>query len=74
MNLISKDFISNESRKFPFKIGKALASSLAGFIAGMIVTSVLWIVGIWCVQQSQSVSTPALPNLVHCAYTKAQSH
>jgi hypothetical protein len=74
MNPITKDFISDEPRKFRFKVGKILASSLSGFIAGIIVASVIWIVGIWCVQLLQNVSSPTLPNLVQCAYTKAESH
>ena len=39
-----RDFISEEQRDFKFKIGKTLASSLSGFIAGVIFTSVFWII------------------------------
>jgi hypothetical protein len=28
--------------KYPFKIGKHVASSLSGFIAGVIVASIIW--------------------------------
>jgi len=37
-----KDFVSGEERHFQFKIGNMLASSLSGFIAGIIVASILW--------------------------------
>ena len=40
MNKILRDFISEEHREFKIKIGKLLASSLAGFVAGVIVTSI----------------------------------
>jgi hypothetical protein len=39
-----RDFISEEQRQFKFKIGKTLASSLSGFIAGVIFISIFWIV------------------------------
>lgn len=35
---LSRDFISKEERDFNFKIGKILASSLSGFIAGVFAT------------------------------------
>ncbi|MFA5360633.1 MAG: hypothetical protein WC320_01510 [Candidatus Paceibacterota bacterium] len=35
---LSRDFISKEERDFNFKIGKILASSLSGFIAGVLAT------------------------------------
>lgn len=38
-----KDFISDEHRNFKFKIGNILASSLSGFIAGVVFSSVFWI-------------------------------
>jgi len=37
-----KDFISEEPRQFKFKIGKTVASSLSGFIAGVIFASIFW--------------------------------
>jgi hypothetical protein len=40
----------------------------------MIVASLIWIIGIWSAQQSQNLSAPALPNLIHCAYTKSATH
>jgi hypothetical protein len=38
MNSLSRDFISNEQRDFKFQIGKTIASSLSGFIAGVFAT------------------------------------
>jgi dolichol kinase len=35
---LSRDFISKEERDFNFKIGKTIASSLSGFIAGVLAT------------------------------------
>ena len=40
----SKNFISEEQRQFKFKIGKTLASALSGFVAGVIFTSIFWII------------------------------
>ncbi|MFZ2204984.1 MAG: hypothetical protein WAV23_00120 [Minisyncoccia bacterium] len=41
-----KDFISDEHRSFRFKLGKLLASSLSGFIAGVTFASIFWLVAI----------------------------
>ncbi|HEY5587865.1 MAG TPA: hypothetical protein VIK86_02800 [Candidatus Paceibacterota bacterium] len=43
MNNLLKDFVSKEPRDFSFKIGRDLASSLSGFITGVIVTSIVWV-------------------------------
>ncbi len=59
MNPIGQDFVSGESRTFHFKIGKMLASSLTGFIAGVIVASVVWTVGVWYINQLQKISPPS---------------
>jgi len=40
------DFISHDKKSFKWKLGKILASSLSGFIAGVIV-SVLFIIAIF---------------------------
>jgi len=37
-----RDFVSWEPREFKFKIGKTLASSLSGFVAGVIFASIIW--------------------------------
>lgn len=39
---ISRDFVSKEQREFKFKIGSLMASSLAGFLAGAIIVSIIW--------------------------------
>ncbi len=44
---IFKEFVSQESRKFKFKIGNHIASSLSGFVAGVIFASIIWVTGIW---------------------------
>lgn len=43
MSKLSNDFISNEPKKFEWKIGSVLASSLSGFIAGLIVASIFFL-------------------------------
>ncbi|MBI4119740.1 MAG: hypothetical protein HY456_02760 [Parcubacteria group bacterium] len=43
MNAFFRDFISEETRRFKFKIGELLASSLSGFIAGVIFASIIWV-------------------------------
>jgi len=42
INEIKEEFISHEKRKFKYKLGKILASSLSGFIAGIIVTVIVF--------------------------------
>lgn len=44
MNKLLADFVSGEERYFQFKIGKILASSLTGFVAGVIVASFFWVI------------------------------
>jgi hypothetical protein len=61
MNPIAQDFVSQEKRTFRLRIGRILASSLAGFIAGVIVASILWIVGIWYLGQLQKIQPIASP-------------
>jgi len=39
------DFISKEKRNYKFKIGSTIASSLTGFIFGVIVASIVWSIG-----------------------------
>lgn len=45
MNIFS-DFISKENRKYKYKLGKTVASSLSGFICGVTVASIIWYVAI----------------------------
>ncbi len=42
MGKIVDDFISHDKRSFKWKLGKALASSLSGFIAGIIVSCIIF--------------------------------
>jgi tetrahydromethanopterin S-methyltransferase subunit B len=44
MNNITRDFVSQEQREYKIKIGGILASALSGFIAGIIVASIIWMV------------------------------
>jgi dolichol kinase len=44
MNKITREFVSNEKREFKFKLGQVLASSLAGFIGGFLVATIIWVV------------------------------
>ena len=39
---VTRDFVSTEQREFKFKIGHVIASSLSGFLAGIVVASVFW--------------------------------
>lgn len=41
--MIIQEFISNEEKIYKYSLGKKLASALTGFIAGIIVTSFVWI-------------------------------
>lgn len=38
MNKIIREFVSDDSRQYKFKIGKTPASALSGFISGVIFT------------------------------------
>lgn len=40
---IKEEFISHEKRNFKFSLGKIIASSLSGFIAGIIVTVIFFL-------------------------------
>lgn len=43
MEDIKESFVSHENRRFKWRLGKALASSLSGFIAGIIVTVIFFL-------------------------------
>jgi len=42
MKKISDDFVSHEKKTFKWHVGRLLASSLSGFIAGIIVSAFLF--------------------------------
>ncbi len=41
-----RDFVSQEQREYRFKLGNVIASSLSGFIAGVLLSSIFWMVAI----------------------------
>jgi hypothetical protein len=43
MKKTSNDFISNDKKNFKWRFGKLLASSLSGFIAGLIVSALFFL-------------------------------
>lgn len=43
MKKTSNDFISNDNKKFKWQCGTLLASSLSGFIAGIIVSALFFL-------------------------------
>jgi hypothetical protein len=38
---IKKEFVSKEKRKFKVQLGRAIASSLSGFLAGIIIVLII---------------------------------
>ncbi len=44
MNKLTRDFISEDSREYTFKIGTMVASSLSGFICGFVVAGIIFAV------------------------------
>lgn len=64
MNEIFRDFISREPRKFHFKMGHHLASSLSGFVVGIIIASIMWYIGVWYFEQAQQTTMPN-PTIQH---------
>lgn len=42
MKKIESEFVSDDSRSYPFHLGKTKASALSGFIAGAILASIIW--------------------------------
>jgi len=54
MEKIGRDFISEESRQYKFKIGHLIASSLSGFLAGVIFASLVWVFILWLLRLKQS--------------------
>ena len=45
INNFLRDFVSEEKRSYHFKIGKIIASSLTGFVAGAIVATIILVTG-----------------------------
>ena len=45
MKELLREFISNEKRNYKFKFGKVIASSLAGFVIGAIVATIILVTG-----------------------------
>lgn len=43
---IIRDFISDEKRNYKFKLGQMVASSLTGFIVGVVSASIIWMVAL----------------------------
>jgi len=43
MEDLKESFVSHERRRFKWRLGKVLASSLSGFIAGIIVTVIFFL-------------------------------
>ena len=43
MKEIVDEFVSKERRKFKWSLGRAVASSLSGFIAGIIVATIFFL-------------------------------
>lgn len=43
MEDLRDSFVSKENRRFKWRLGKVLASSLSGFIAGIIVTIIVFL-------------------------------
>ncbi len=64
MNRLAQDFVSEEPRKFHIKLGHSLASSLAGFVIGVIAASIVWLTGLWYTGQIQSVQSYSLNNMM----------
>ncbi len=42
MKNLKKDFISEENREFKWRLGRLIASSLTGFIVGIIVSVIIF--------------------------------
>lgn len=47
MHFIHPDFISREPRRFRMGLGGPIASALSGFVAGVLVASIIFLAGIY---------------------------
>ncbi len=45
INKLLRDFVSEERRTFKFQIGQVMASSLAGFVIGAVVATIILVTG-----------------------------
>jgi hypothetical protein len=46
MHKLTRDFISEEKRRYDFKLGEVMASALTGFVVGVITASIVWMLAI----------------------------
>ncbi len=46
MHRLTRDFVSEERRSFPYKLGEVVASALTGFVVGVIAASMVWLLAI----------------------------
>jgi hypothetical protein len=42
MKKLLRDFVSYENRDYPFRIGNTVASSLTGFVMGVLAANIVW--------------------------------
>ena len=47
MSNIMRDFWSKEERKYNFQLGRTIASSLTGFVCGVVVSSIIWYLAVY---------------------------
>ena len=47
MEKLVREFISDDQRQYNFKLGQVVASALSGFIVGVIVASIIWMVAFY---------------------------
>src|SRR3989338_59731 len=47
MRHLIRDFISEETRHYKFKLGELVASALTGFIVGVVVASIVWMLAFY---------------------------
>jgi hypothetical protein len=50
MEKIVRDFVSEEKRDYKFRFGRLIASSLTGFIFGVVAASIIWMVAFSYIQ------------------------
>lgn len=43
MKKLLRDFVSYENREYPFRLGRTVASSLTGFVMGVIAANIVWV-------------------------------